>query len=380
MAESRPDPSRLAEIRKRIDELDAKIQAAIAERANLALEVRASKGQLGSGSEYYRPDREAQVLRQVIERNDGPLSDSVMLRLFREIMSACLAQQEPMKIAYLGPEGTFTQQAVYRQFGHSVQAIAAESIEDVFLQVQSGEADFGVVPVENSTQGMVSHTLDMFLNVEVKICAEVELRIHQHLLTQAKSLGEIEIVYAHAQSLAQCKHWLRAHLPNVELVAVSSNAEAARRVRTRPEAAAIAGRHAAEVYGLPILFGNIEDHVDNTTRFLVLGRDLLEPSGDDKTTLMVAGRDGPGALLDLLEPLARHGVNMNRIESRPSRQGRWDYVFFIDVDGHVTDERLAGVLRELEGEARMVKILGSYPRAVLGREPDAAREEDSGPA
>ncbi|MBY6203550.1 prephenate dehydratase [Halomonas denitrificans] len=379
-ASDKPDPARLAEIRERIDALDAKIQAAISERAKLALEVRASKGDLGRGAEYYRPDREAQVLRNVIDRNDGPLSDSVMLRLFREIMSACLAQQEPMKIAYLGPEGTFTQQAVYRQFGHSVQAIAAESIEDVFLQVQSGEADFGVVPVENSTQGMVSHTLDMFLNVEVKICAEVELRIHQHLLTQAKSLGDIEIVYAHAQSLAQCKHWLRAHLPKTELVAVSSNAEAARRVRTRPEAAAIAGRHAAEVYGLPVLFGNIEDHVDNTTRFLVLGRDLLEPSGDDKTTLMVAGRDGPGALLDLLEPLARHGVNMNRIESRPSRQGRWDYVFFIDVDGHVTDERLSGVLGELEGEARMVKILGSYPRAVLGREPDAAREEDSGPA
>jgi chorismate mutase/prephenate dehydratase len=375
-----PDPGRLADIRQRIDELDAKIQSAIAERAKLALEVRASKGDLGSGSEYYRPDREAQVLRQVIERNDGPLSDSVMLRLFREIMSACLAQQEPMKIAYLGPEGTFTQQAVYRQFGHSVQAIAAESIEDVFLQVQSGEADFGVVPVENSTQGMVSHTLDMFLNVEVKICAEVELRIHQHLLTQAKSLADIEIVYAHAQSLAQCKHWLRAHLPNAELVAVSSNAEAARRVRTRPEAAAIAGRHAAEVYGLPVLFGNIEDHVDNTTRFLVLGRELLEPSGDDKTTLMVAGRDGPGALLDLLEPLARHGVNMNRIESRPSRQGRWDYVFFIDVDGHVSEPGLAGVLSELEGEARMVRILGSYPRAVLGREPEAAREEDDGPA
>ncbi len=380
MADQKPDPTRLAEIRTRIDELDSKIQHAISERAKLALEVRASKGDLGRGSEYYRPDREAQVLRQVIERNDGPLSDSVMLRLFREIMSACLAQQEPMKVAYLGPEGTFTQQAVYRQFGHSVQGIAAESIEDVFLQVQSGEADFGVVPVENSTQGMVSHTLDMFLNAEVKICAEVELRIHQHLLTQSRSLAGIETVYAHAQSLAQCRHWLAANLPEAELIAVSSNAEAARRVRTRPEAAAIAGRHAAEVYGLPVLFGNIEDHVDNSTRFLVLGRDLLEPSGDDKTTLMVAGRDGPGALLSLLEPLARFGINMNRIESRPSRQGRWDYVFFIDVDGHVTEESLSGVLDELEGEARLVKILGSYPRAVLGREPEAAREQGDGPA
>ncbi len=361
----------LADIREQIDALDVDIQRLIAERAKLALVVRERKGDLGGGAEYYRPDREAQVLRQVIERNDGPLSDSVMLRLFREIMSACLAQQEPMKIAYLGPEGTFTQQAVYRQFGHSVQTIAQGSIEDVFVQVQSGEVDFGVVPVENSTQGMVSHTLDMFLNVDVKICAEVELRIHQHLLTRANSLGSIERVYAHAQSLAQCKHWLKANLPEAELIAVSSNAEAARRVRSSDDAAAIAGRHAAEVYGLSILFGNIEDHVDNSTRFLVLGRDLLPASGDDKTTLMVAGRDGPGALLHLLQPLAEQGINMSRIESRPSRQGRWDYVFFIDVDGHSSDSGLAHVLKHLEGEARMVKILGSYPRAVVGRMPNS---------
>lgn len=369
-----PGDARLSGIRQRIDALDAEIQKLISERAKLALEVRESKGQAGGGkladgADYYRPEREAQVLRNVIERNEGPLSDSVMLRLFREIMSACLAQQEPMKIAYLGPEGTFTQQAVYRQFGHSVQAIALDSIEDVFLQVQSGEADFGVVPVENSSQGMVSHTLDMFINAEVTICAEVELRIHQHLLTHAKSLAEIERVYAHTQSLSQCKHWLRANLPKVELISVSSNAEAARRVRSSPEFAAIAGRHAAEVYGVPVLFGNIEDMVDNTTRFLVLGRKLLEPSGDDKTTLLLTGREGPGLLFHLIEPLARHGVNMNRIESRPSRQGRWDYVFFIDADGHYTDDNLAAAIAEIEREGGMVRILGSYPRAVLGRLP-----------
>jgi chorismate mutase / prephenate dehydratase len=211
----------------------------------------------------------------------------------------------------------------------------------------------------------------MFMHSDIKIAAEVELRIHQHLLTQARRLDDIERVYAHQQSLAQCKHWLAAHLAHAEVLAVSSNAEAARRVRHAPDSAAIAGRHAAEVYGLPVLFANIEDHVDNTTRFLVLGRELLPPSGEDKTTLMVAGRDGPGALFKLLEPLARHHVNMNRIESRPSRQGRWDYVFFIDVEGHVDDPGLAAAMAELDGEARLVKVLGSYPKAVLGRLPEA---------
>jgi len=367
----------LAEIRQRIDRLDQQIQALISERAELAGAVRKAKGNLGTGSAYYRPDREAQVLRKVIERNDGPLSDAAMLRLFREIMSACLAQQEPMRIAYLGPEGTFTQQAVYRQFGHSVNAIAQPTIEDVFLSVQGGESDFGVVPVENSTQGVVSHTLDLFIHSDLKIAAEVELRIHQHLLTQARDLSGIERVYAHQQSLAQCKHWLAAHLDHAELLPVSSNAEAARRVRNAPDSAAIAGRHAAEVYGLPVLFGNIEDHVDNTTRFLVLGQELLPASGEDKTTLMVAGLDGAGSLLSLLEPLARHKINMNRIESRPSRQGRWDYVFFIDVDGHVDDPDLSAAMQALNASARLVKVLGSYPRAVLGRLPDQQATSDS---
>lgn len=367
----------LDSVREQIDALDEQIQRLISERARLAQEVRQAKGDLAGPAAYYRPDREAQVLRRVIGRNQGPLSDTVMLRLYREIMSACLAQQEPLRVAYLGPEGTFTQQAVYRQFGHSVNAIAQPGIDDVFLAVQGGEADFGVVPVENSSQGIVSHTLDMFLHSDIKIAAEVELRIHQHLLTRARALDQIERVYAHSQSLSQCKHWLAAHLPDAELIALSSNAEAARRVRTQPDAAAIAGRHAAEVYGLPVLFANIEDHVDNTTRFLVLGTELLPPSGEDKTTLLVAGTDGPGALFRLLQPLALNGINMKRIESRPSRQGRWDYVFFIDVEGHVEDEALRRALDTLSSEARMVKILGSYPRAILGRLPDpgASREQ-----
>ncbi len=364
----------LGSVREQIDRIDERIQALIAERAKLAEHVRAVKGELATPADYYRPDREAQVLRRVIERNDGPLSDSVMLHVFREIMSACLARQEPLRVAYLGPEGTFTQQAVYRQFGHSVNASAQPSIEEVFRQVQGGEVDFGVVPIENSSQGIVTHTLDMFLHHEVCIAAEVEMRIHQHLLTRARRLDDIERVYAHQQSLSQCKHWIEKHLAHAELIALSSNAEAARRVRHAPDAAAIAGRHAAEVYGLPVLFANIEDHVDNTTRFLVLGRELLPASGEDKTTLMIAGLDGAGALFSLLEPLARHGVNMTRIESRPSRRERWQYVFFIDVEGHVEDPGLSQALADLEGAAGEVRVLGCYPRAVLGRLPG----EDAG--
>jgi len=359
----------LDQVRAQIDQLDEQIQALIAERAGLAQAVRSAKGEAASPAEYYRPDREAQVLRRVIERNTGPLADSVMLRLFREIMSACLAQQEPLRVAYLGPEGTFTQQAVFAQFGHSVSASAETGIDEVFRRVQGGEVDFGVVPVENSSQGIVTHTLDMFMHSQVCIAAEVELRVHQHLLTRARSLDDIERVYAHQQSLSQCRMWLEGHLQQAELIAVSSNAEAARRVRHAPDAAAIAGRNAAEIYGIPVLFADIEDHADNTTRFLVLGRELLPPSGEDKTTLMVAGLDGPGALFGLIEPLSKHGVNMTRIESRPSRERRWAYVFFIDVEGHVDDPDLKKALVEIETRAAQVRILGCYPRAVVGRLP-----------
>ena len=356
-------------VRVQIDALDEKIQGLINERAKLAFAVGESKGALPHAVDYYRPEREAQVLRSVLERNEGPLSDTEILRLFREIMSACLARQQPLKIAYLGPEGTFTQQAVHRQFGHSVQALGHPAIETVFEQVRGAEADFGVVPIENSTQGIVSHTLDMFLEFDLKICGEVEMRIHHNLLTHSASLAGLERVYAHHQSLSQCKAWLRRNLPEVEALPVSSNAEAARRVRTAPEAAAIASQSAAEIYGVPVLFSNIEDHPDNTTRFLVIGRQLFSPSGDDKTTLLLTGHEGPGLLYTLLEPLASHQVNMNRIESRPSRLGNWKYVFFVDVDGHAEEEPLKSALQALAGRSDQARVLGSYPRAVLARPP-----------
>lgn len=365
MAKSKHDANSLTEVRKEIDSLDQQIQKLISDRASLAFRVRKSKADSRDAVDFYRPEREAQVLRAVMERNQGPLSDNEMVRLFREIMSACLAQQEPLKVAYLGPEGTFTQQAVHRHFGHSVHALSMPAIDEVFEQVQARDADFGVVPVENSTQGIVSHTLDMFLLSDLKICGEIELRVHQNLLTLAKGLDQIERVYSHEQSLSQCKNWLRAHLPGTELIAVGSNSEAARRVRNTPEAAAIAGRSAAEVYGLPVLFSDIEDHPDNTTRFLVIGRQIFAPSGNDKTTLLLSGHEGPGLLHSLLEPFQVHGLNMTRIESRPSRLGKWAYVFFVDVEGHAEEPALAAALADLEKVSKLSRVLGSYPRAIL---------------
>ncbi len=365
MTKKQDEAGKLGTIRKEIDGLDEKIQELISERARLAFRVRESKDALKGAVDYFRPEREAQVLRAVIERNQGPLSNSEMLRLFREIMSACLAQQEPLKVAYLGPEGTFTQQAVNRHFGHSVHALSMPSIDEVFEQVQAGDADFGVVPVVNSTQGIVSHTLDMFLLSDLKVCGEIELRVHQNLLTLAHTVDQIERVYSHEQSLSQCKSWLRTHLPGVELISVGSNSEAARRVRNAPEAAAIAGRPAAQIYGLPILFSDIEDHPDNTTRFLVIGRQIFAPSGEDKTTLLLSGHEGPGLLYGLLKPFQEHGVNMNRIESRPSRLGKWAYVFFVDLEGHADDENVKAALQDLEKVSKLSRVLGSYPRAII---------------
>jgi chorismate mutase/prephenate dehydratase len=290
-----------------------------------------------------------------------------MVRLFREIMSACLAQQEPLKVAFLGPEGTFTQQAVLKHFGHSVRAIPLAAIDEVFREVESGSADFGVVPIENSTEGTVSHTADMFLLSPLKICGEVELRISQNLMGRLKRLEDIQRVVSHQQSLAQTRGWLNEHLPHVERIPVSSNAEAARRARDEEGTASIGGAVAAEVYGLDILVPEIEDRADNTTRFFVVGRKLLTPSGADRTTLLFSARDtlGAGALVRLLEPFARHGVSLSRLESRPSRRKKWDYVFFADVDGHADVPPLSTALAEVKQVASLLKVLGSYPRTIL---------------
>ena len=357
-------------IRERIDAIDAGLHGLINERALLARQVGISKHASGHTVDFYRPEREAQVLRMALERNKagrGPLRDEEILRLFREIMSACLAQQEPLKVGFLGPEGTFTQQAVFKQFGHSVRALPLTSIEEVFHEVEAGTADFGVVPIENSSEGTVNNTLDMFLTSPLGICGEVELRIHHNLMGRMAALGEVQRICAHPQALAQCRGWLAENFPGVEKVPVSSNAEGARRARDEEGTAAIGPTAAAELYGLNILVSEIEDRADNTTRFLVIGRKVSAPSGQDKTTLLVSGAhtDAPGALFRLLEPLAKHGISMTRIESRPSRRRKWDYVFFIDVEGHAASEPLATALGQLKGQASLCRVLGSYPRAIL---------------
>ena len=371
-ARSKNATADLGDLRGRIDAVDRELHALLNERARLARAVGVSKSKQGRLVDFYRPEREAQVLRMALERNakareSGALRDDEVVRLFREIMSACLAQEEPLKIGFLGPEGTFSQSAVYKHFGHSARALALGSIDEVFHEVEAGNADFGVVPIENSTEGSVNHTLDRFLSSPLRICGEVELRIRQNLMGRMRSIADVKRVCSHPQSLAQCREWLNEHLPDAERVPASSNAEAARRARDERGTAAIAGLTAAEVYGLEVLASDIEDRPDNTTRFLVVGKRSFGPSGKDRTTLLVSTghTEAPGALHRLLEPLARNRVSLTRIESRPSQRRKWDYVFFIDLEGHAEDPPVARALTRLKDRASLFRVLGSYPRAVL---------------
>ena len=357
----------LDDLRAQIDAIDEQLHSWLNQRARLAQQAGISKHTDGHTVDFYRPEREAEVLRRALERNRGPLRNEEIARLFREIMSACLAQEEPLKVAFLGPEGTFTQTAVFKHFGHSVRALALATVGEVFQEVESGNADFGVVAIENSSEGMITNTLDRFLASPLRICGEVELRIEHCLMGQMRSLGEVLRVCAHSQGLAQCRGWLNEHLLDAERVPVASNAEGARRARDEHGTAGIAGETAAQVYGLNVLAREIEDRTDNSTRFLVLGSKLLRPSGADRTTLLLSARDtqSPGALQQLLEPFARAGINMSRIESRPSRRRKWDYVFFIDIDGHAEDAPVRKALAVLKRRASLLRVLGSYPRAVI---------------
>ena len=364
------EEEQLKQIRREIDGLDEQIQALVSKRAQCAVEVarikRESSSSTGSGqADFYRPEREAEVLREVKARNQGPLDDEIMVRLFRQIMSDSLALQQPLSVAYLGPQGTYTHAAVHKQFGESVNASPLSAIDEVFREVESGAASYGIVPIENSTEGMVNHTLDMFLQSPLNICGEVSLRIHHHLLSKASSLDEIKRVFGHSQSMAQCREWLDSNLPRAERIDVFSNAEAARLAAETDHAAATASEAAAQIYGLQSIAANIEDDPNNTTRFFVIGRQQVEPSGQDKTSLLLSTPNKPGALYEMLSPMAGSGISMTRIESRPSRKTAWDYVFFVDIEGHRRDEMVAQVLEKLKDDQFLIRVLGSYPVSIL---------------
>ncbi|TAN53894.1 MAG: prephenate dehydratase [Methylococcaceae bacterium] len=353
----------LADLRTQIDALDAEILASFNRRARLAQQVAEAKLAAGDSDHFYRPEREAQVLQRVRELNPGPLDDDTVARLFRELMSACLALEKPLMVAYLGPEGTFSQQAAFKHFGHAIKGSPRASIDEIFRAVDDGACQFGVVPVENSTAGVIAQTLDCFLNASLDICGEVALRIHHNLLSKQTELSAIRCVFSHQQSLGQCRAWLELHLPHAEQIAVSSNAEAARLASQAPDSAAVAGEMTADLYGLNLLERHIEDDAENTTRFLVIGRLKVGPTGCDKTTLLISTGNQPGALHRALAPFAAHGISMSKIESRPSRRGAWDYVFFIDVEGHREDAQVAAALTTVQTQVSFLKVLGSYPRA-----------------
>jgi chorismate mutase/prephenate dehydratase len=364
----------LKTLRARIDSIDDALLQLVSERAGIAQQV----GRAKNGEKIYRPEREAQIVRRLRETNPGPLSGDTVERLIREIMSACRALEETTHVAYLGPAGTFSQQAVYKQFGHAVEALPEADIDACFHAVETGRAEFAVVPVENSTEGAISRTLDLIVGSPLKICGEVMLPVHQTLMRLPPSPasgggvgGEgvnawptpIKRVYGHAQSLAQCQQWLSRHLPDAERVSVVSNSEGARLAAAEPDAATLGSEAAAGLYGLAVAAARIEDEAGNTTRFLVLGRADAAPSGRDKTSMVMGAKNQPGAVVKLLQPLADAGISMSKLESRPARGGNWEYLFFVVCEGHRQDPKLAAALAEIGSRAAFLKILGSYPAA-----------------
>ncbi len=352
----------LKQLRHQIDAIDNELLQLISKRAKLAQEI----GKIKKSGIVYRPEREAQILMRIQSLNHGPISNEHITQFFTEIMSLCRALEKPMSVAYLGPNGTFSEEAALKRFGSAITGIACDSIDDVFRSVESDAVNYGVVPVENSSEGAVGRTMDLLLQTPLLICGEILLPVHQFLMAQQIDLTHINKIYSHPQSLAQCHHWLKAHLPHIPdaaFINAASNADAARQAAADKQAAAVASKRAAELFGLTICAENIEDDPKNTTRFLVISKQMVEPSGKDKTSLIMSTNNCSGAIYNLLEPLAQHGVSMSRLESRPSRTGLWQYVFFIDIEGHQQNGHVAAALTGLRDKAMFLKILGSYPAA-----------------
>ncbi|MBL8415988.1 MAG: prephenate dehydratase [Propionivibrio sp.] len=355
---------KLSVVRTEIDAIDARLLDLLNHRARCAQQIGQIKASHGEAGFIYRPEREAQVLRRIQEINPGPLSNDSVTWFFREVMSACLSLEQALGVTFLGPLGTFSESAATKHFGHAARLLPQVSIDDVFREVEASHADFAVVPIENSTEGAISRTLDLLMTTPLKICGEVVLRIHQHLLSNETSLDGITKVYSHAQSLAQCHEWLNRSLPNAQRISMGSNAQAAQFAACEAGAAAIAGEAAAERYQLPKLASNIEDEPNNTTRFVVLGRQDAGASGRDKTSLIMSAHNRTGALSNLLAPFSDAGVSLTRLESRPARHTLWEYVFFVDIEGHRAEPAVQAALDELGRRAAYLKVLGSYPLAV----------------
>lgn len=354
---------RLNALRLRIDDVDRRLLELLSERGALVLEVGELKH--ATSAPVLRPEREAQILASLSERNPGPLPGEAIIAIWREIISGCRALERRLRIAYLGPVGTFSEQAVHVQFGHQVDAIPCPSFDEVFRAVEAGAADFGVVPVENSTEGAVNRSLDLLLQTPLRLCGEVSIPIRHHLLSASGRMDGITRICAHAQALAQCTQWLNRNHPGLERVPVASNAEGARLAALDPQTAAIAGDGALGRYAVRIVAEAIQDDPLNRTRFVVIGHHACAPSGSDQTSLILSVPDRAGAVHALIEPLARHGVSMKRFESRPARQGGWEYYFYMDLLGHEQDPPVAAALAEMRAHAAFFKSLGSYPREVI---------------
>jgi len=351
----------LAKLRQEIDAVDDRILGLLNQRATLVLQVGALKSE--ARSDFHVPSREREIYERLTAANPGPFPAEAVRGVFREIISASLALESPMKVAFLGPKATFSHLAAMQQFGLSAELSPERSIPAVFEAVEKGEAYYGLVPVENSTEGMISHTLDMFMESELKINAEVLLEVSHFLLSRTGRFEDVKKVYSHPQPLAQCRKWLAENLPNVPLVDVASTTLAAQIVGEDYSAAAIASEYAASIYNLKVVKARIEDQVNNFTRFLVISKKLAERSGDDKTSLMFSVRDEPGILHRMLEPFAKRGINLSKIESRPLKRKAWEYIFYLDLSGHIGDPEVADAVQELSLCCQFVKVLGSYPRA-----------------
>jgi chorismate mutase / prephenate dehydratase len=348
-------------LRKRIDSLDEKILDLLNERARIATEI--GKQKKASKADLHAPIRELEIYDRLLQLNKGPFPDEALRAVFREIMSASLALEGPLKVAYLGPKATFTHLACLRQFGFSASYVPVNSIKEVFYEVERGREEYGVVPIENSTEGVVNHTLDMFIDSPLKIVAEVLQEVSHHIMNRSGKMEDVKRLFSHPHAIAQCRIWIENNLPHLPITEVSSTAKAAEYCVEDPSASAIASELAAQLYGLHIIQRRIEDNINNYTRFLVISQRNLSRTGRDKTSIMFTIQDRVGALYDMLRPFADYGINLTKIESRPSKKKAWEYIFFVDLEGHMEDEKVQLALKNLKAQCLFLKVLGSYPAA-----------------